>query len=66
VAWEKVQLAPGESKTMTLALDSRYLSIFNAGRNAWELVPGQYVIHAGGSSRDLPLSGTLEIGAGQK
>ena len=66
VAWEKVQLAAGESKTMMLALDSRNLSIFNAGRNAWELVPGQYVIHAGGSSRDLPLSGTLEIGAGQK
>ncbi len=61
VAWERVQLAPGESKSVTVALNPHYLSIFNPGRSAWELVPGEYVIHAGGSSRDLPLRGTLRI-----
>ena len=62
VAWDKVQLAPGESKTVTLAVNKQYLSIFNVERNAWELTPGEYVIHAGGSSRDLPLNGTLQMG----
>src|SRR5271157_550881 len=62
VAWEKVQLAPGEAKTVTAALDPHYLSIFNADRDAWELVPGDYQVHVGGSSRETPLHGTLAVG----
>jgi beta-glucosidase len=61
VAWEKVSLAPGESKAVTLALDPHYLSIFNADREAWELVGGNYTVYAGGSSRDLPLHATAQI-----
>jgi len=61
VAWEKVRLAPGESKTVTLPIDRLYLSIFNADKDAWELVPGEYVIQAGGSSRDLPLRGSVHL-----
>ena len=63
VAWEKVQLASGQSKTVTLPLDPRYLSIFNTGKDAWELVPGEYTLQAGGSSRDLPLQGSVRIDA---
>jgi len=62
VAWEKVELAPGEAKTVTTALDPHYLSIFNADRDAWELVPGDYEVHVGGSSRETPLNGRLAIG----
>ena len=61
VAWQKVPLAPGESKTIVLKLDPQYLSIFDAEANRWRLVPGNYAIHAGGSSRDLPLGGGLLI-----
>jgi beta-glucosidase len=61
VAWEKVRLAPGESKAVTLDLDPFYLSIFNADKGAWELAPGEYIIHAGGSSRDLPLRGSIHL-----
>ena len=61
VGWEKVRLAPGESKSVTLHLDPFYLSIFNADRDAWELVPGDYLIQAGASSRDLPLHGSLHM-----
>jgi beta-glucosidase len=59
VAWEKVQLDPGEAKTVTLALDPHYLSIFNADKDEWELVPGTYKVLVGGSSREMPLSGTF-------
>ena len=62
VSWEKVQLKPGEAKTITLALDPHYLSIFDAEKEAWRLESGEYTVHVGGSSRDLPLSGTLRIG----
>jgi beta-glucosidase len=61
VAWEKVRLAPGESKPVTLRLDPLYLSIFNAEKDAWELVPGEYIIQAGASSRDLSLRGSVHM-----
>jgi beta-glucosidase len=61
VAWEKVRLAPGESKSVTLRLDPFYLSIFNADKDAWELVPGEYIIQAGTSSRDLALRGSIHL-----
>jgi beta-glucosidase len=61
VAWQKVKLAPGESTQVTLHLDAQYLSVFNAEKNAWERVPGEYVIQAGASSRDLPLRASMHL-----
>jgi len=59
VAWEKVPLAPGQSKTIRLALEPQFLSIFNVEKDGWELVPGEYQVFVGGSSRSLPLIGTI-------
>jgi beta-glucosidase len=59
VAWEKIRLAPGESKTVTLALDPKFLSIFNVQRDGWELLSGEYKIFVGGSSREAPLTATV-------
>ncbi len=56
VAWEKIQLAPGESKTVTLKLEPKFLSIFNEQKDDWELLPGEYKFFVGGSSRDTPLT----------
>ena len=61
VAFQKIALEPGESKTVTLALDPHYLSIFNEDKDAWELVAGEYTVQVGGSSRDLPLRRTFRI-----
>jgi hypothetical protein len=63
VAWSRLQLAAGSSKTVMLTLDPHHLSIFDDAKNAWELVPGDYQVMVGGSSRDLPLRGTLSINA---
>jgi beta-glucosidase len=63
VGWEKVQLAPGESKSVSLTLDPLYLSIFNVDKDDWELLPGEYKVFAGASSRETPLSGTFRIQA---
>jgi beta-glucosidase len=46
---------------VTLLLDPLYLSIFNADKDAWELVPAEYIIQAGASSRDLPLRGSMHL-----
>jgi beta-glucosidase len=58
VAWEKVQLAPGESKTVTLKLEPKFLSIFNEQKDDWEFLAGEYKFFVGGSSRSTPLTAT--------
>jgi beta-glucosidase len=59
VAWEKVRLAPGQSKTVRLALEPQLLSIFNVDNDGWELVPGEYQVFVGGSSRNTPLTAAI-------
>jgi beta-glucosidase len=61
IGWSKVKLAAGQSKEVTLTVDPLFLSVFDEAKNAWQLVPGEYTIFAGGSSRDLPLQAKIEI-----
>jgi beta-glucosidase len=61
VGWSKVALGPGEQKDVTVNVEPQMLSIFNADKNAWEIVPGEYKVWAGGSSRDLPLSTAIAL-----
>jgi beta-glucosidase len=61
VAWDKIPLAAGESKAVTLKVDPLHLSIFNVDKDAWELLPGEYKVLVGGSSRSTPLSETVRI-----
>jgi beta-glucosidase len=61
VAWERVRLAPGESKRVTLTVESRFLSIFDVRTDAWQLKPGTYTFAVGHSSVDKPLSGTTVL-----
>ena len=63
VAWEKVQLDPGQSCTVTVSLEPKSMSVFNVEKNAWDLLPGDYLVFAGGSSRHTPLTATLHIPA---
>ena len=61
VAFDKIHLAPGESKSITLPLTPLYLSIFDDKKDAWTLLPGDYKIQVGPSSADLPLTTILHI-----
>ena len=55
IGWAKVDLAPGESKQVTVPVSRDRLTIFDEASDSWKLAPGEYIIHAGGSSRDLVL-----------
>jgi beta-glucosidase len=55
VGWSKVKLQAGESKEVTVSIDSAYLSIFEEASESWKTAPGSYSFMAGGSSQDLPL-----------
>jgi len=59
MAWDKVALAAGESKTVTLPLDPKFLSIFDEQKDDWDLLPGEYKIFVGGSSGNTPLTAVV-------
>ena len=61
VGWSKVQLAPGESKRVTVKIDPLCLSIFNVEKDGWEVPAGEFQFFVGGSSRSTPLSATVHI-----
>jgi beta-glucosidase len=61
VGWQRIELAPGESKTVTIAVDPRVMSIFDEQNNSWKLLPGSYTILAGASSVEAPLRATLQV-----
>jgi beta-glucosidase len=60
-AWQRVKLAPGESKDVTLTLHPLSLTVFNTDQNGWQLLPGDYSVMAGPSSTDTPLKATLHV-----
>lgn len=62
-AFEKVHLHPGETTTIVVELNARAFAHWNRLEKAWRVTPGQYVIHAGGSSRDLRQSISVEFSA---
>lgn len=59
--FEKVKLEAGESKTATFSLKRRDLSIWDVATQQWRLQKGSYPIVVGASSRDVKLTGSLEI-----
>ena len=60
----KVNLLPGETKTVRISINARSLSYYNETLKDWYAAPGQYEILAARSSRDifavLPLQFTTE------
>ena len=60
-AFQRVKLAPGESKDVSLTLHPLTLTVFNTDQNGWQLLPGDYNVLAGPSSTDTPLKTTLHI-----
>jgi beta-glucosidase len=61
--WQRVQLAPGETRTITIPLDPRYISIFDVNANRWSLLPGEYGIAIGGGSDAIALKGSAQLEA---
>ncbi len=61
--FERVTLAPRESRRVSMPLDERAFSYWNTGANGWRVARGCYRVAVGPSSRELPLEGV--IGRGQ-
>lgn len=59
--FEKVELKAGETKTVTVELDSRAFSYYNVEINNWSIEKGEYEILVGSNSRNLPLNITIAL-----
>ncbi|MBE3000879.1 glycoside hydrolase family 3 C-terminal domain-containing protein [Nocardiopsis sp. HNM0947] len=57
--FEKVELEPGASARVELALTGRDLSTWDPVHHRWSLAGGEYTVAVGASSRDLRLTGSL-------
>lgn len=51
----KVELAPGETKTVSMTLTARSVSYWEERLHDWYAPSGEYTVSVGHSSRDLPL-----------
>jgi beta-glucosidase len=61
IGWARVDLAPGESKQVSVPVDRDRLTVYDEASDSWKLVPGAYNIMAGGSSQALPLHQQLTL-----
>jgi beta-glucosidase len=59
--WKRVTLAPGESQSITVAIDDRVLETFNEETNVWNRPKGEYQVMVGGSSDATPLMASLVV-----
>lgn len=59
--FEKVELAPGEETTVTFTPGDRAFSVYDEAAGDFRVLGGDYVLSAGGSSRDLPLSAVVTV-----
>jgi beta-glucosidase len=60
-AFSRVELAPGESKLVTLTFDRHALSFWSPTQHTWLAEPGQFTLAVGPSSRTLPLTATFTL-----
>jgi beta-glucosidase len=58
-AFARIDLDAGEQGRVSMTLDRRAFASWLDG--AWTVTPGDYVIHAGHSSRDLARAGTITV-----
>jgi beta-glucosidase len=61
VGWTKVSLAPGESRTVTIAAEPRTLARFDSAANVWRIAAGDYAVSVGASATDIRLTGQIAL-----
>ena len=57
----KVFLAPGESRTVSIALDDKAFRYWNVKTDRWEVEGGSYQLRVGASSEDIRLKAEVSV-----
>jgi beta-glucosidase len=61
IGFERVELAPGESRRVTLTVDPRLLARFDGAANQWRIAEGPHEVALGKSAGDLVLTGSANL-----
>lgn len=59
--FEKVSLAPGEEKEVSFVVNKRSFAYYEVKLHDWYVESGVYEVEIGASSRDIRLSGSLQV-----
>ncbi|KAI0148462.1 glycoside hydrolase family 3 protein [Xylariaceae sp. FL1272] len=59
--FEKTHISPSESSSVKFELTRRDFSVWDVTSQAWIIQPGTYTVSVGASSRDIRLTGKIEI-----
>lgn len=65
-AFAKVELAPRETKTVSLPLDHRAFTYYDEANATWRVDDGEYTIEIGASSEDIRLQFSIHMEASPK
>jgi beta-glucosidase len=63
IGWSKVDLAPGETRQVTVTADPRLLGLFDSDNNVWRIEDGDYRVTIGGSFADKAMTATAHVTA---
>jgi beta-glucosidase len=61
IGFQRIELNPGESRTITITADRRLLGHFDEERRRWRLKPGIYTLRVGRSAAELLMGGEAAI-----
>lgn len=53
LGWSKIELQPGETRSVTLQVDTRLLADFDVKAQGWAVAPGSYALGLGHSATEL-------------
>jgi len=65
LGFQKVALAPGETRRVTLSIDPRLLADFDEAANVWKVASGSYVIGVGKDAGTMATTGQVALKAQQ-
>jgi beta-glucosidase len=65
-SFRRLQLQPGESKTVELRIPAKELAYYDAQKHTFVTESGVYDVQVGGSSDDIRLRGTVQITPGSQ
>jgi beta-glucosidase len=61
--FSKVNLAPGETKPVSVTLDRRAFSYYDVKKHGWTIEPGDFDIYVARSSAQIELTGKAAVGS---
>ena len=64
--FEKIELNPGEEKSITIVLSKEDFEYYNVETKKWEIEPGRYKVLVGKSSQDIVLEQEIDLKSNSK